>query len=261
MRTAHDYRAALARWRETAPANDSDILPRPTRTSKPRHRELAEQFKPVLVWRRLRSAAEADSVQTNWLADIHDELVAANDNKPLREDGYLDVWPSVDDLLDAVSGVEFEWRAGRLVPVGGDIERDAEGRLVRLGRLAISDTRPGQVLGLSVVGRDGVRRVVPATERFRFEREPDGPPPPLPGPPNPAEIRDARRVVQSLTDVLAKDDVATLDLALEAGNFADIGQAFGRVGKTAERFGKARLLAACAALQAALDGADTPLAA
>ncbi|MCZ0734580.1 hypothetical protein [Phreatobacter sp. AB_2022a] len=252
MRTPAEHRAILARWRETASANDNQMIRKP-RPSSPRHRQLADELRPLLRWRQLRSAAEAGDVPTTWLADIAGELLAANDNEPLREDGYLDARPSVDELMAAVESVVFQRRAGRLVPVGGDIERDRDGRLVRLGGLAISDERPGRILGLSVIGRDGRRRLWPATERFRPRPESRGAPPPAAAPPNPWQARAARHEIRRLTEVLSGDDVRTLDLALEAANFATIGEAFGKTGKTAERFGRARLLEACAALRAALN--------
>lgn len=51
---------------------------------------------------------------------------------------------------------------------------------------------------------------------------------------------------------LSSDAVKVLDIAVEAQNFAKVGEAFGFKGKTAERQGKKLVLAACAELKSAL---------
>lgn len=61
--------------------------------------------------------------------------------------------------------------------------------------------------------------------------------------------RDIRKLV-------GKDTARVLDIALDAANFREIGEAFGKQGKNAERLGKEMLLNACAKLDAILAAND-----
>ena len=71
-----------------------------------------------------------------------------------------------------------------------------------------------------------------------------------------ANAEAERHEFAHLRGKLSRDAVATLDIAVEAKNFREVGKAFGLQGKPAERKGKQLVLEACAELKAALAGRD-----
>lgn len=140
MRTPSEHRAAVAAWRETAPANDSEIF-RYASTDKPRHSELSADLAALLQWRAM-SRPPKEPLQTNW------NVIPANDNRPQQDDYegleavpepaliecVHEIRPRENELMRAVKGVGFRERNGQFEPVDGDIER-RDGAIVRLGRL------------------------------------------------------------------------------------------------------------------------------
>jgi hypothetical protein len=73
-------RKVLGDWRVTAPANDSTIFGRAPRASKsPRHADLAEECKELLVWRSFR-----EPLVNNWLAPDNDNERYEDENGESR---------------------------------------------------------------------------------------------------------------------------------------------------------------------------------
>ncbi|MBC2773421.1 hypothetical protein H6M51_11135 [Rhizobium sp. AQ_MP] len=156
VRTTAQHRAAVAAWREHAPANDSDIFTT-SRSSSPRHAGLSDDLAVILKWRAI-SRPPAEPLRTNW------SIIPANDNfeeeerddepaPPIVECEH-EIRPTVGALMAAVKNVELEPHRPGLIdrrPVGGDIEKRG-GQIVRLGALrfgimpTVADgttTRPG----------------------------------------------------------------------------------------------------------------------
>ena len=161
MRTPAEHRAAVAAWRETAPANDSQILQHP-RTSSPRHSALSADLGALLKWKAMSQPKESP-LQTNW------RIVPANDNNPesYRDDLQSiapeppliecvhEIRPRPLELVRAVRSVRWiDFRHANTNtngpidkrPVGGDVETMSTpsrlyGRLldrtVRLGDLRL----------------------------------------------------------------------------------------------------------------------------
>lgn len=67
----------------------------------------------------------------------------------------------------------------------------------------------------------------------------------------PDEVIDSQRLLPRLLQVMSADAVMVLDFALRAANLSDIGEVFGKTGKNAERFGKQKLIDACAEFESA----------
>ncbi|MBA4221158.1 MAG: hypothetical protein C0458_10560 [Methylobacterium sp.] len=68
LRTPEQHRAAVAAWAATAPIMDGKIFPRAATSKAPRHAALADRCRPILRWKALWEAAEADVVQSSWMA-------------------------------------------------------------------------------------------------------------------------------------------------------------------------------------------------
>ena len=146
QRTPEQHRLIVDGWRARNDNTDSDIIPPPPRHSaSPRHSALADELKPLLVYRDLMRPTEL--LQTNW-------LVADNDNDPPDEVGGTvrpsnpsvecewEIRPYEKKLLAAVADVIFEVRPFGLgkTAVGGDMEwvkpRTGGARVIsRLGKL------------------------------------------------------------------------------------------------------------------------------
>jgi hypothetical protein len=132
MRTTEDYRATLANWRQTAPANDHDILPSARPSGSPRHDALSADLAVLLRWRALRNPEPA--LRTDW------SVMPANENVPSvkSHERAREIFPSESAMMQAISGVELAERQDpvfengqrvtrtRLVPIDGDIERGNE---------------------------------------------------------------------------------------------------------------------------------------
>jgi hypothetical protein len=78
------------------------------------------------------------------------------------------------------------------------------------------------------------------------------PPPEIPGL-NPLERLIAMEDTIAANDNLSSDHVKTLDAAMTAGNFREVGEQFGFRAETAERHGKRLVLQASKALSQVLD--------
>ena len=163
VRTPEQHRAAVEAWRKTAPATDGAIWGRAARPKRPRHADLADEFRPIMTWIALWEAVEADPVDSNWMAlpgmvfevaneDDEDERIAPSNEGD--EGNWLPKGKAAADrlLLKMLDGVETEERTEtflrdgkretrtRRVIVGGDIERSSDsGRIVRAGDFLFND--------------------------------------------------------------------------------------------------------------------------
>ncbi|MGX5723306.1 hypothetical protein [Shinella zoogloeoides] len=144
-RTAIEHRTAVEAWRETAPADDADILDtlvsKGKKEKKPRHRDLAELAAILAFHRRPDGVAEGVEseppapVKTNW------KLTAANDNRALEE-GYgreqaVEYIPSMSAIKAAMATVEVRHRVEPMMKcsrIGDSIDEVWEAR--RAGREA-----------------------------------------------------------------------------------------------------------------------------
>ncbi|MDF2810514.1 MAG: hypothetical protein K0S56_1545 [Microvirga sp.] len=291
-RTPALHRAIVDHWRLSAPANDSDIIPRHRPgVGKP-------EFEPLLpalkTWRDLCEPAEP--LSTNWLA------AAANDNVPdERPDPYEDKWrdapppPSIDseietrprpeEIMRAMGDVEIAYPEASDSPavvVGGDMDVHPDQRiaiiggtpcapLARMGALRFASGETYEIApvhgesgaikrGLQRIPRGALTHCGPFKVRDRhtaWRGAEDGKiDPSLVAPSNSLDERiDAERLSSTLRHQLGADDVAVLDAALEAKNFSDIGALAGHSGKHAERKGKVMLHGAVERLQKLLQAA------
>lgn len=270
-RTPAEHRATVAAWASIAPDLDHNVLPRKIRPARPRHRELADELKPLLVWRSLASAVEADCYAPGWVSAVPEDFGAANDNQ--RADGDHEIFPTPEEIMERLDGVEMLWVAecglnvktpGRLVIQGGDVERNDDGILVRIGGLRLSGQSVGRVTAYRCEKkyRD---RVVPvwvrAKERLVEQVGIKTPAPPEAHPADPDDTIDARREARRLRHQLSLQSVAVLDACMRAASFEEIGKTLGRQGRNAKECGKAAVIAACAELQAKLDAAEMQIAA
>lgn len=163
VRTPEQHRAAVEAWRKTAPATDGKIFGRAARPKRPRHADLADEFRPILTWIALWEAVEADPVESNWMASPDMVLEAANEED---EDAYIAPSNEGDEahwlpktktaaerlLVKMLAGVETEDRVEtflrdgkretrtRRVIVGGDIVKsEFSERIVRAGDFLFND--------------------------------------------------------------------------------------------------------------------------
>jgi hypothetical protein len=284
------YRAALSAWQRNAPKNDSAVQPRTAvKSDTPRHSDLANKLRSLLVWRSLSAGAD-------WT------LIAANDNNapengPDLIDSDFTIRPRLGEIFRAIEDVEFvERRHAKLggggdvnvVATSGDIERAnvwpsslrprriAPASIARLGKLEFSNgghEEPALILSARGVEPGSVRIPLGGLTRFangRRGRAQDGF-----GKPKGANDNDAPATVgcsQSASsgavdfcDLVAGDQEARhvrcavapgtamiLDFAIRASNFREIGERIGYTGKHAERKGKAALIESCEELDAVL---------
>ncbi|KQY53123.1 hypothetical protein ASD46_01335 [Rhizobium sp. Root491] len=164
-RTTAAHRAAVEKWRKTAPANDSEIFGKKPKTEAPRHRDLGAMNGLLAFRNRPTGAAEGSGVRmkgfsalaTNW------SIVPTNDNVP-TEDGFgnereVQYEPSIQLIMESVEKIEVRERPEpsmlsakgkreiHAIPVGGLVEYgsyvDNEGKrhkcIVRIGSLRFSD--------------------------------------------------------------------------------------------------------------------------
>lgn len=115
-RTPAEHRAIVAEIMAKAPANDSVVFGRRSRiAASSKHAALSEELEGLRQWRAFRSR------DAGWLAPQ-----AANDNSPETPnlDAQVVVRPSPDFLATAAYG---------------EVERDDKGRVIRRGRVLISN--------------------------------------------------------------------------------------------------------------------------
>lgn len=165
VRTTAAHRAAVEKWRKTAPANDSEIFGKKPKTEAPRHRGLGAMSGLLAFRNRPVGAAEGEGVKmkgfsalaTNW------SLVPANDNVA-PEDGFgneraVQYEPSIELIMESVAKIKTRERPEpsmlnptgnreiHSIPTGGSVEygsyTDDDGRkqrcIVRIGSLRFSD--------------------------------------------------------------------------------------------------------------------------
>ncbi|XUY27813.1 hypothetical protein RMR21_005505 [Agrobacterium sp. rho-8.1] len=166
VRSTKEHRAAVEKWRKTAPANDSEIFGKKPKTEAPRHRGLGAMSGLLAFRSRPAGVAEGAGVKmkgfsalaTNW------SIVPANDNVP-PEDGFgnereVQFEPRVSLIMESVAKIEMRERAEpsmvdasgkkreiHAIPTGGSVEYgthvDDDGKrhrcIVRIGSLRFSD--------------------------------------------------------------------------------------------------------------------------
>lgn len=286
------HRAIVGHWHLRAPANDSDIIPR-DRPGKGRHPDLADVVPALQAWRDLCSPSEPHT--TNWLASAANENAAeqpfdAYDDEwrdgppPPAIDSELEMRPRPEELVRAMGDVEVAYSetGGPAVVVGGDMDTHpgcepaiiggtACAPLARLGALRFANggtVERGMVRveggvikrGLLRTTRGALTHCGPFKVRDRhaaWRGAEDGKVDPRSALPSISidDRIDAERLAGRLRQRLSDEDVAVLDTALEAQNFADIGALAGHSGKHAQRQGKMMLRAAAERLQKLLQAA------
>lgn len=164
-RSPAQHRAAVEKWRKTAPANDSEIFGKKPKTEAPRHRGLGAMSGLLAFRNRPTGVAEAGGVKmkgfgalaTNW------SIVPANDNAP-PEDGFgneraVQYEPSIELIMESVTKIKTRERPEpsmlnptssreiHSIPTGGSVEygsyTDDDGKrhncIIRIGSLRFSD--------------------------------------------------------------------------------------------------------------------------
>lgn len=164
-RSQAQHRAAVEKWRKTAPANDSDIFGKKPKTDAPRHHGLGAMSGLLAFRNRPVGVAEGGGVKmkgfgalaANW------SIVPANDNVP-PEDGFgnereVQYEPSIKLIMKSVAKIETRERPEpsmlnptnkreiHAIPTGGSVEygsyTDDDGKkqkcIVRIGSLRFSD--------------------------------------------------------------------------------------------------------------------------
>lgn len=167
IRTPAEHRDAVATWRAEAPANDSDIFPRMA-SDRPRHGALAEGLAPLLAWLHRPEGADEPETPIVTVAASTWSIVPDNDNCPpqhFHTETDCRITPSIEEIERALAGVEVVYRKepkrarkqGKrqeyAVPIGGDIDRNQDGSIVRMGTLHFSDG--GQFERVSIRGAEG----------------------------------------------------------------------------------------------------------
>ncbi|MEF2549989.1 hypothetical protein VQ042_01240 [Aurantimonas sp. A2-1-M11] len=140
---------AIQKWSETAPKNDSAILPRAGRSTG-RHASIGDQLQALLAWRNRPDgiaedvpAEPASPIKTNW------RTIPANDNRRPADgvgtERALEITPSLGEIERSLEHVDMieQRRNGKTeyVATGGDIDRATKegGPIVRIGKLHFSD--------------------------------------------------------------------------------------------------------------------------
>lgn len=105
-----------------------------------RHSSLAEQLAAIKAYRaRPETEGPMEPIKTNW------STVPANDNNPedvegMRVERLLEITPSVEEIMREVKN--------------GEVERNADGQVVAIGRLRFSDgTQTEQAMKLTIDGK------------------------------------------------------------------------------------------------------------
>jgi len=284
------YRVALAAWQRNAPKNDSTLQPRQAvKPVAPRHSNLSEKLRSLLVWRSLSAGADWTSIAAN---DNN-----APENGPDLIDSDFTIRPRLGEIFRGIKDVEFiERRHAKLggggdvnvVPKGGNIDhadiwpgsvrprRKTPPAIVRLGRLEFSNgghEEPALVLIAGKAEYGAVRIPLGGLIRFgngRRARAQDGFGLPKGANDNDKPVTvgvsqsgnsgavdfwdavaDAQEV-RRVRRAVAPGTAMLLDFAIRASNFREIGERIGYSGKHAERKGKAALIEACEELEAVL---------
>ncbi|AVA21194.1 hypothetical protein [Rhizobium sp. NXC24] len=274
------YRIALNAWQLNSLQRETDIMPRKAKqTAKPKHSDLSKKLRSLLTWRAMASGSDWTSVAAN---DNSEPSTKPN------VDSLHEVRPRVSEIISLLKDIEMaERREAKLggggdvvlMPIGEDVERGQtkrQGRkqkpdcIIRVGRLHFSNgaieepavvrDEAGKVTRGSVrIALGGLTRVGPLRPRDIFRHRK--------GAANDNSLTAGKSLTASpgafdFVDPLADQQTAVhvrkavgsanagiLDHALVAATFGEIGERLGFVGKTAERRGKAAVIAACGALE------------
>ena len=285
--TPSRYRAALSAWQHSAESTDSAILPRKAAaTASPRHSALSDKLKGLLKWRAAASPSDWTAVAANdnrpagqpQLLDSHSEI------RPSEAETMLAI---KDVELEQRRHAKFGGSGELvLVPAGGDMERakvwagsKRRGRepecVSRLGAIKFSngakeeaalirDAVGNIVRGSVRIPLGGVTFVGKYKPRDRFTSpkgaDNDNEPQVTVGMSANSSagrfdfsdpVEDAQEAVR-VREAVRPEIARILDFALTAVNFREVGELLGHEGKTAERQGKAAVIAACEELDAAL---------
>ncbi len=109
-RTPEQHRLANEAWAATAAATDGKIFPRAAKSKKPRHSALAERCRPILRWRALWEAAEADVIQSSWMAGAG----LVDDGSDEEED---------DPAGPSVEGVSRDWLPNKTSAIKAQLDK------------------------------------------------------------------------------------------------------------------------------------------
>jgi hypothetical protein len=296
-RTPTEHRAAVDAWRETAPENDGNIFGRRATSETPRLAKAAVEFGPLMTWRRLREESESDGVGSSWFAAL--EVDAENDNQPpplveheleedsaqalLRRLGDYKTVVRYDSVLrpDGKSGFVVAERRERIAIIGegtGRFERypdtqfrakprsrkklTAAGGIRRCGIAVFTGPehrKSGTAMGtLGYLTRSGA--FVPLDVDWDcVERESSAPPENVIY--DIETITDARQRLEQAMPGLGETHERTLDFALRAKNFTELGAVLGLTGSYAPKAARRALADACAALQRELNVIELKMAA
>ena len=124
FRTPHDHRAAVADWRATAPAHDSKIFPAPRQI-----KSNGPMAGGLLRWLNRPAGIGEDGKPGRSLGGTNWRVDPSNDNKPDLEgfgmEKRQDIYPTFGEIGRAIES--------------DDIERNADGAIIRMGRIRFSD--------------------------------------------------------------------------------------------------------------------------
>jgi hypothetical protein len=274
-RTPAEHRAAVAAWRETAPANDSDIIPRKSRQAG--NGPMAARLSALLAWSRAAPGSNASTF-----------LEANNDNTPVEEGGHATtpdrehrIRPSENNLLaafkdfrdlgakDLLSSEDIEWRDGVCVRMGSlefsDGTRTERAMVRKAGRTVVGEVRlpkggllhtvdeAGAPLGPAIPRSNGGMAKMLRGAKLPYGSLCDqflGMQCAATGQPGAPAWEDTftaladRHEYRRWVAELKERDVEVLDAAMEARNYADIGAIDGHEGEYARHAGKRMLIAA-----------------
>lgn len=284
--TPATYRLALRAWQMNAPATDGAIKPRnAVVTKKPKHAALSRKLRSLMTWRAMAAGsdwtlmADNDNDETGRRKRMNADCII--EIRPLPSEIMAAIKQADVEIIERrhaklggggevvriVSGEDVErgktLRQGKGKPDcitsigrlqfsnGGQIER----ALVRdaLGKVSMGEVR---------IPLGGLIKIGPYRLRDDFRR-PKGAP--VAANDNSLTVGASLTATEHAIDfsdpvadapererirrAVGKDITRLLDHALIAANFSEIGTRLGYDGKTAERRGKAALIAACEILE------------
>lgn len=286
--TPSTYRLALTRWQQNAAGKDSEVLPRQAATtSKPRHTALSRKLRALLTWRAMSNGSDWTAVPANDNKPTGEPALIDSDFRIRPSVGEM-----MNALKPVTFEERRHAKLGgggdeNVVPIGGDVERGpvspramrrkqlAVPCVTRLGTLEFSNgaieepalvrDEAGNVVRGSVrIPLGGMTRMgrFRPSERFGAPKGADNDNSPSITAGHSANasapafdfvdpVADAQEF-ERVRQAVKPETANVLDLALRAANFSEIGEHLGHHGKTAERRGKAALLAACEELEAVL---------
>lgn len=165
-RTPEQHRLSVEAWRETAPANDWEILnasyDATWQGGSPRHSKLAEQLAPLIKWMSRPEGLLPEEDQPEVFAPIKTNWNIAPDNDNQKPEGFKfergrEIIPSVEMIKREMAAATYRavprqavlkggdaWERGHRpgetgAPVSGDIKRNRFGQLEQIGNLRFSN--------------------------------------------------------------------------------------------------------------------------